>query len=708
MKAPLPLRILAVDDNPDDRVAAKRLLLRSFPTLVFTEVGDVTSWNLALRQRKYDVALIDYRLGWTDGMELLRELRGKWSHVPIIMFSGTAEEAAALEALREGVDEYLPKTQAGYEQLARTVRFAIERAKQREALRDGEERFRFLAEAGAILSSSLDYQSTLEHLAQLALPRMGQWCEVHLVQSDGELKQVAAASIEVGRTSMRPSKDARASLSSDASFGHAKALRTGMPDVIIRSDAPKPAPEGSSDEYLDQLATHSVLSVPLQAMAKTFGALSFGTSSEVGPEERRVYGLRDVELAMELAHRAEVAIENAQLFAAARVERVRAEQANRMKDEFLATVSHELRTPLTAMLGWVLMLRTGKLAPDKRDRALETIERNARTQAQLIEDLLDVSRIITGKLHLEIAPVSLHSTVAAAIETVRPAAQAKSIALEVNVPADLVLNGDATRLQQVVWNLISNGVKFTPAGGSIHVSAERSATAVTLTVSDTGQGIEPDMLANVFERFWQAEGGSQRRSGGLGLGLAIVRHLVELHGGTVAASSQGPGKGASFTVKLPLVAAVAAPRSPLPMRPALVPSGMLPSPPALVGLSVLVVDDEEDNRTFLKALLEGCHARICTASSAEEGMHALREFKPRVLISDVGMPRTDGHAFIRQIRKLPPEQGGQIPALALTAYARSEDRESALNAGFDAHLAKPVEPATLLELIASLSQGERA
>ncbi|WP_224244205.1 hybrid sensor histidine kinase/response regulator [Hyalangium gracile] len=383
--------------------------------------------------------------------------------------------------------------------------------------------------------------------------------------------------------------------------------------------------------------------------------------------------------------------------------RAQAEEANRLKDEFLATVSHELRTPLTAMLGWVQMLRSGMLTEDKRDRALATVERNARSQAQLIEDLLDVSRILAGKLKLEVEFVDVGSVVEAAMETVRPAAEAKGIRLQVALDSTCSIMGDAARLQQVVWNLLSNAVKFTPKGGRVQVLVERRDSSVEVTVADTGRGIPQDFLPHVFERFRQAEGGTTRQAGGLGLGLSIVRHLVEAQGGTVSAASDGEGQGATFVVRLPLsVARRREPLVPPTLRAEVEKAGLL-CPPELEGLRVLVVDDEADTRELLRTMISGCKARVRTAASVAEGLRALQEEMPDVLVSDIGMPEEDGYSFIRKVRALAPAGAGQLPAVALTAYARVEDRTRALLAGFQSHVPKPVEPLELLAVLASLA-----
>jgi PAS domain S-box-containing protein len=398
--------------------------------------------------------------------------------------------------------------------------------------------------------------------------------------------------------------------------------------------------------------------------------------------------------------------EEKRLLEAERRAREQAEVANRLKDEFLATVSHELRTPLNAILGWTVMLRSGKLKPDKAAEALETIERSARAQNRLVEDLLDVSRIVTGRLQLKFQPVALAKVVEAAVAAARPAAEAKSIALQVvfdSLPCEVT--GDADRLQQVIWNLISNAVKFTPRGGRVQAQLERAGSHVEIKVSDTGEGIAPEFLPHVFDRFRQADGSIQRRHGGLGLGLAIVRHLVELHGGEVSVESPGPGQGATFTVILPLAAAQAADLGMRDEEESTVrnlQSAISEAAPRLGGVKVLVVDDEADARALLMEILAGRGAEVRVASGMAEALSLLNEWRPDVLISDIGMPNGSGYDLIREVRRR-DALGTRLPAVALTAYARPEDRVQALSAGFHMHVPKPIEPKELLAVIASLT-----
>ena len=383
-----------------------------------------------------------------------------------------------------------------------------------------------------------------------------------------------------------------------------------------------------------------------------------------------------------------------------------AEESSRLKEEFLATISHELRTPLSAILGWARMLRLGQLSQEHTAKALETIERNARAQAQLVDDLLDVSRIITGKLRMDVRPSDPSSFIDAAVESVRPAAEAKGVrVLKVMDTGPVSIPGDPVRLQQVVWNLLSNAIKFTPRGGRVQIRSERVNSHLEIVVTDTGQGISPDFLPHVFDRFRQADQKTSRQHGGMGLGLAIVRHLVELHGGTVNATSEGEGKGATFTVMLPITPLYHIDSAVGRVHPAA--RDLLPPDEGtdrLDGLDILVVDDEPDTRELLKQGLEFCGAKVRVAGSAPEAVDSIMASIPDILISDVGMPGIDGYDLIRQIRGLPPERGGKVAAIALTAYTRIEDRLHALRAGYDMHVPKPVELAELVAVAASVAR----
>lgn len=477
----------------------------------------------------------------------------------------------------------------------------------------------------------------------------------------------------------------------------------------LRIDDVKQDPRyGKNAPYYGMPAGHlqvtSYLAVPVVSRSgEVLGGLFFGH-----PEAGR-FTERHERIVAGLAGQAAIAMDNARLYEAAQRAREEAVTANRLKDEFLATVSHELRTPLNAILGWARLLRMGRLDEESRTRAVGTIEKSAVAQSQIIEDILDVSRIITGKLRLDVSPVEIAKIVEEAVESVRPTAEAKGVRVQavLDTQSNPVL-GDAHRLQQIMWNLLSNAIKFTPKGGRVQVTLARVNSYVEIAVSDTGQGISPAFLPYVFERFLQADSSTKRTYGGLGLGLAIVRHLTELHGGQVVAQSAGEGQGATFLLRLPLSimreGANGLEAQLTPHRQRAVASDL---PEALrqdlSGVRVLVVDDEADARELLRIALSQCGAEVRAAASVPEAFDSLRQWRPDVLVSDIGMPGEDGYELIRQVRSLPLEEGGGIPAAALTAYARSEDRLKALTSGFQMHVAKPVEPIELAAVVASLA-----
>jgi PAS domain S-box-containing protein len=414
--------------------------------------------------------------------------------------------------------------------------------------------------------------------------------------------------------------------------------------------------------------------------------LWFGTNTDVS-EQRRLIKERD------------------ELVTSERVARRNAEQASRLKDEFLATLSHELRTPLNAILGWSQILRKQNINNKELNEGLAVIERNSRAQAQLIEDLLDMSRIISGKIRIDVQQIDLAEITNSAIESVRPGAEAKEIRLEKVLDTHVgPVRGDAARLQQVIWNLLSNAIKFTPKGGKVQVALEQVNSHVEITVTDTGIGIKPEFLPYVFERFRQADATTTRQHGGLGLGMAIVKNLVELHGGKVRAKSPGEGHGATFVIELPLMVIQPGPeKDARTSGPESVAADLLCEADVLLGVSVLVVDDDEDARDLISRVLQECKAKVIVATSANEAMELLKRERPSVIVSDIGMPEEDGYELIRQVRSLPDAQGGSTPAAALTAFARSEDRTRALRAGYQSHVAKPVEPSELVAVVASLA-----
>jgi signal transduction histidine kinase/DNA-binding response OmpR family regulator len=457
----------------------------------------------------------------------------------------------------------------------------------------------------------------------------------------------------------------------------------------------------TSAEELSSFEEQNFIHVPIRAKGVTIGLLLAGP---LGPPKR---AKATSEMLLGVANQLAVSIENARLFESAQKARRHAEAVSHAKDEFLALVSHELRAPLNAILGWTNALLNKAVDDDMRRRALETIERSARAQSQLIEDLLDMGRIVSGKMRLEVRPVDLADVLDAALEVVQPAAEAKSITLTTSLETQAdIITGDPDRLQQIVWNLLSNAIKFTPAGGRVDITLARADPHVKLTVADNGRGIDREFLPLVFERFRQADQSGGKRSAGLGLGLALVKQLVELHGGTITVASEGEGRGAAFSVLLPLRAvrtqSMRDSQEMLVLRGGAADKALL-----LADLTILVVDDETDARDLVTAVLEQYGADVMPVGSADEALSLLGKVKPEarphVIVCDIAMPGEDGYSLMRKVRALTHAQGVHIPAVALTAFGRSSDRVRALAAGFQMHVPKPVEPAELALVVASLA-----
>ncbi len=550
---------------------------------------------------------------------------------------------------------------------------------------------RFLAEAGSALVATLDERQSYEQLAHLCVPTVTDWCLIAVPGEDGLLSQVAIAHANDDKRALVTAFQAALTSDPQLPWEIGDALR-GKRAVLYPEHSVEHllglSKNSDFTRFMTQIEAQSAIITPLRARGRVLGLMIW-----IAAESGRHYDDDDLELADEIGRRAALAATNARLYAEAQSARDEAQNANRAKDEFLAVVSHELRTPLTPILGWLELLRTPDADEQVRAQAYDVIERNARAQAQLINDILDVSRITTGKLRLELKAVALREVVARAVEALRPVANEKNLDLQIELEEVGLALADASRLQQVVWNLLQNALKFTPAGGQVRVSlrqAEDEYVAI-LEVEDSGAGIESEFLPQVFDRFRQADSSSTRRNGGLGLGLAIVAHIVEGHQGKVSASSAGAGQGATFRVELPL-SSPASPESE---------TGAPSSPatrPDLALLPILVVDDEPDTLAMMRVLLESSGALVHVAASAQEALAMWPDSQAEMLISDIAMPAMNGH----QLRRELAARGFNAPSIALSAYTAPADVQSALEAGFDAHLSKPIDGEKLIEFIAQM------
>jgi PAS domain S-box-containing protein len=554
----------------------------------------------------------------------------------------------------------------------------------------------FLANAAAVLSESLDYQQTLGAVARLAVPDIADWCAVDIVTDDGARERLAIAHVDPAKLEDVRALERRYPSDPNARGGVPFVIRTGQPAVLENISPEQLEAAARNDDHrrlLNSLAVCSYMCVPLASPSGTFGAITFAFA-----ESGRHYVREDLNFAQEVAARASLAIENARAYR-------RTQEANRLKDEFLATLSHELRTPLNAILGYAQMLKVQMLKGQQASQAIEIVTRNAEGLRQIIDDVLDVSRIVAGKIRLNVKATDLPAILRTALATIRPAADAKGVALEFEAERTrLVVSGDPDRLQQIAWNLLSNAVKFTPRGGRVQARIALVDSNVELQVVDTGQGIDSEFLPHVFERFRQADSRFSRDHGGLGIGLSIVRELVQLHGGVATASSDGLGRGSTFVVRLPAMvdrASAGRKRS----------SGRLrrrqdqteiAQKKKLDGIRILAVDDEADALELLRLVLESAGAVVKTAASGAQALDTLRSHQQDLLIADVGMPRMDGLTLVKTIRNTLPSPANAIPAVALSAYARSEDRKTALASGFQKHVAKPFNPAELVTALSSL------
>lgn len=648
-----PLCILIIDDNPDDRTLARRKLEQEFAKPQIQEISDATELEQALAERNFDLVITDYWLRWADGLTILRDVKERYPDCPVVMFTGTGNEEVAVEAMKAGLDDYIIKSPKHYARLAVAVRAAVERSLQRQALQEAQNRYQRLFEG-----------------VPLGLYRMTPAGQV--LEANSSLLQL------LGYDNLQVLLDAGL-------------LERHFEPEVRRLWQRRMEAEGVVQDFEMSLRRCNNTPIWVNHNARSI-------RDETGKVLYYEGAIEDI------TQRKQAEEERKQLLAREQAARAEAETANRLKDEFLATLSHELRTPLNAIIGWTSLLRKQKFSPEKAARALEIIERNAHVQTQLIEDLLDVSRIIRGQLRLNICPVDLNQIIETALDTLKPAADAKGIVLESFLePATGSANGDPDRLQQVVWNLLSNAIKFTSPEGRVSIYLEWLDRDVQIRVQDTGKGLPKNVIPYIFDRFRQAEASTTRSHGGLGLGLAIVRHLVELHGGTVWCESAGSGRGSTFTVQLPRQSFYQQEEDTESAPTRVEATAPAPSSSTLVGLRVLVVDDEPDALEYFKIVFEEEGAQVTVANSVSKALQAIEASPPDVLVSDIGMPVEDGYSLIARVRDLERQRGGFLPAVALTAYARKEDRQRTLAAGFQMHLSKPVEPNELVTAIAKLT-----
>ncbi len=686
------VKLLAVDDNP-----AKLLSLGAVLGELGQEVLTAPSGREALRlmlQHEFAVVLLDVHMPTMDGFEtatLIRQRRAS-EHTPIIFVTSYPDDTHAERGYQLGAVDYIlapvdPEVlKAKVSVFVELYRKSAQVRAQASALERRASQLQQLTDASLAINSALSPGETLQVVADFARTILGARQAVAVAAPEEKWNDVRRA----------------ASLDPDASVPEERlVLRDGAALVSLLSVMSGPAhrPRGLEPSRWDDFLVEGWpgrdgwLAAPLTGRdGRPFGLLHVldRSDGDFGPD--------DASALTQLAQMSSIAIENA-INAEAR-------EANRMKDEFLTTLSHELRTPLAAIVGWTRLLRTGRLDGQRTVQALEVIERNVAAQAKLIDDLLDVSRIITGKLRLSVRKGSLSSVIAAAMDSMRPAADGKQIELsfESDVPAgEDEMVGDADRLQQIIWNLISNSIKFTPAHGRVGIKLRRVDDTYEVEVTDTGQGMTREFLRHAFDRFRQADSSVTRAHGGLGIGLAIARHLTELHGGSISAESAGPGMGSRFFIRLPAVALgvehAAGPEPQTYSPPAVA------APPSIAGIRVLLVEDQWDSRELMAEILRSAGCEVDGAGSVSEALEHLEEALPDVLVSDIGMPGEDGYSLLRRIRQREAPLSA-LPAIAVSAYAREEDRIRALSAGFQVHLAKPFEPAELLAAVARVA-GER-
>lgn len=637
------IKVLLIDDNPSDRALALREIKKLFPEVESSEIGDQPGLEGVLAQPDFDIVITDYQLRWTNGLKVLHAIKEVMPYCPVIMFTGTGSEEIAVEAMKAGLDDYVIKSPHHYVRLASAVRNVWEKVQQQQALQEAKTLYRRLFENAPIGLYRLNTDGKIIEANSTLIKLLGYSEQQNILDSSFKDYHIDA------ETAQRWSNQ----LDSSGVVDNFESQIRRVDGVVI-------------------WVRHNV-----GAITASRGNILYYEGSVEDITERK---------------RAEQ--ERAELLEREQQAREEAQTNIRLKDEFLATLSHELKTPLNAIMGWVQLLRSGQLSQDQTSNAMSIIERNAQAQNQLIEDLLDVSRIIQGKLRLNLQPISLSVPIRAALDTVKPTAKAKKIEIQTALEPDhSQIRGDAERLQQVFWNLMINALKFTPANGQVTISLEYLEDAACVRIADTGQGIKPDILPYIFDRFRQADAKSTRTQGGLGLGLAIVRHLVEIHGGTVSAQSAGISQGTTFTVKLPLFQNSIDRDSS---------QSVCDQLPTLNNLNLLIVEDEPDAQQMLTLILEKYGAKITAVDSVEAALVELEKQDFDLLISDISMPIQDGYSLIRLIRQR-EKNHSRLGAIALTAYARDEDRKKAIAAGFDLHLSKPIEPIKLVEAVNSLS-----
>jgi signal transduction histidine kinase/DNA-binding response OmpR family regulator len=652
-------------------------------------------FEAALKTGPFDVVLSDYSLPGFDGMTALGIAKQVRPAVPFIFVSGYLGEDLAIETLKQGATDYVLKGRL--ERLLPSVERAIREFKEREDRVKIENTLRILSDASLVLSS-LDYSTTLSHVARLAVPHFADICLVDIVGESGQVERVAVADADSEREQMARQLLSDAPVLDNQHPSH-QILKEGRSQLL--SELPphffQDHPQNSRHmEKMRELKIEAVMMIPLLTDGQTLGVMTFLSCS---PE--RTYQALDLSLAEDLARRCAMAVENARLHR-------KTLDALRARDEFLAVLSHELRSPLTSILGWVQILQEEVMDKEMLAQGLDVIERNTKVQVQLIQELLEVSRIITGRLRLEMVPVLVSEVVKNALNLMEPTAKAKGVAMNFhNQLGEVQIMGDEPRLQQIFWNLLSNALKFTPRGGSIEITLSNRDEFIYVMVRDNGEGIAPEFLPYVFDRFRQANSTSTRQHGGLGLGLAIVRHLTEMHGGSVTAQSEGLGKGATFLVRLPFRVTLPEVSEERALGQEAVPSreAQEKKSVSLEGVRVLLVEDGDDAREILKAVLQRAGAKVDAVASVKAATEALTRNVPNVMVSDIGMPDEDGYVLMQHVKEWELTHGGRIPAIALTAYAGEQDRLRAISAGFVMHLTKPVEPEILVTSVLSVLGG---